>query len=239
MGSEYVYKDILSAVEYAEKHAEIDKDRIYLVGGSGGGYAALLMAGRAPELWVAVSAWCPISDLKKWHVQCKKAKRGYYKHIEKACGGIPGKDKEADKQCVKRSACTYLADAKGMNLDINTGIHDGHSGSVPISHSLEAFNIVASPEDRIAEEDIVFFVEKEKTPPALLKESGGKIQNKKIHFRRISGNARVTIFEGGHNIFHNPALNWLEKQRKGKPAVWDVKNSTRIKYSEKDSQVAR
>ena len=36
-------------------------------------------------------------------------------------------------------------------------------------------------------------------------------------FRRASGNTRVTIFEGGHEIVHQAALNWLAKQRKGQP----------------------
>jgi hypothetical protein len=35
---------------------------------------------------------------------------------------------------------------------------------------------------------------------------------------------RVTIFEGGHEIVHQAALNWLAKQRKGQPPVWEVKD---------------
>lgn len=240
MGSELVVKDIISAVDYVRKHVKIDPDRIYLIGGSGGGYGALLMAGRAPEIWAGVSAWCPISDLKKWHAECEKAKRGYYKHIEKAVEGIPGQDAKADEECRKRSANTYLKNAKAVNLDIATGIHDGHTGSVPISHTLEAFNVVADPKDQIASEDIEYFVEKEETPPALKKESGGKLQNRLIHFRRTSNNVRVTIFEGGHNILHRPGLNWLEHQMKGEPAVWNVKKSqTKVNYSEEDSQLAK
>lgn len=239
MGSELAVKDIVSAVDYAKKNANIDENRIYLIGGSGGGYASLLMAGRHPEIWAGVSSWCPISDLKKWHAECKKAGRGYYKHIEKSCQGIPGKDPKADEECRKRSAITYLKNAKGVNLDISTGIHDGHSGSVPISHTLEAFNEVCAPKDKISEEDIAFFVREEKTPPALEKEAQGKLANRKIHFRRTSGNARVTIFEGGHNILHNPGLNWLDAQRKDKPAVWDAKEKTKLKYSDQDSKVSK
>ena len=40
--------------------------------------------------------------------------------------------------------------------------------------------------------------------------------------RKTSGNTRVTVFEGGHAILFEAALAWLEQQRKGKPAVWDV-----------------
>jgi hypothetical protein len=47
-------------------------------------------------------------------------------------------------------------------------------------------------------------------------------------FRATSGNTRVTIFEGGHEIVHQAALNWLARQRKGQPPVWDVKDFSPI-----------
>jgi len=88
-GSELVVKDILSAVAFAEQHAVVDQTRIYLVGASGGGYAALLMAGRAPEVWAGVSAWVPISDLTKWHAETTKRKLKYARDIELSLGGKP------------------------------------------------------------------------------------------------------------------------------------------------------
>ena len=241
MGSELAIQDIIDAVEYAKSQADIDTDRIYLVGGSGGGYATLLMAGRAPGIWAACSAWCPISDLKKWHGQCKKVKLGYYAQIEKSAGGNPQKDAKANEECVKRSANTYLASAKDVTLEIATGIHDGHNGSVPVSHALEAFNVLAKPEDRISEEDIKYFVEKEAVPPhlAMKKKELIPTTNRVIHFRRVSGNVRVTIFEGGHELLPNPALNWLEQQRKGQAPKWDTEIKTKIKVSDSDSKVGK
>ena len=38
-----------------------------------------------------------------------------------------------------RSPVRHLAKAADVPLDINTGIHDGHTGSVPVSQSIEAF----------------------------------------------------------------------------------------------------
>ena len=40
MGSEQVITDILGAVEYAKQHSNVDTRRIFLIGESGGGYAA-------------------------------------------------------------------------------------------------------------------------------------------------------------------------------------------------------
>lgn len=60
------------------------------IGGPGfpGGKAALLMAGRAPEIWAGVSAWCGIYDLAAWHQQ--KAGKRYWSALEAVCGGTPG-----------------------------------------------------------------------------------------------------------------------------------------------------
>ena len=209
-------KDILSAVDYVKSKVKVDPNRIYLIGASGGGYTALMMAGRAPEVWAGVSAWVPISDLKAWHEQCKAKGRGYYRHIVASCGGPPGASAKVDEQYRRRSPVTWLANAKNVNLDINAGIHDGHKGSVPISHSLVAFNTIADPKDRLTDAQIKHFVEKEAVPPELKKPVVDKTypRTRPPLFRRASGKTRVTIFEGGHGILAGPALVWLEKQKK-------------------------
>lgn len=241
MGSELVVQDIIDAVEYAKSQADIDNDRIYLLGGSGGGHATLLMAGRAPRIWAACSAWCPISDVKKWHDECRKAKRDYYKHIELSAGGDPQNDPDASEECRKRSANIYLANAKDLPLEIATGIHDGHTGSVPVSQTLEAFNILANPEDRISEADIKYFNEKEAVPPHLALKTKEIIPTtgREIHFSRISGNTRVTIFEGGHDLLPNPALNWLERQKKRQRPDWSTEITTEIKTDDSESKVGK
>lgn len=215
-GSELVVQDILSAVEYAKRTAKVDTSRVYLVGGSGGGYASLLLAGRAPEVWTAVSAWVPITDLKAWYFESIRKKQKYADDIVKSVGGIPNDGTPAEAECRQRSVVTYLARAKGLPLDINAGIHDGHRGSVPISHALNAFNLVAAPADRITPDAITWFVEKEQVPPSL---AAGAADDptygaKKVLFRRQSGQVRVTIFEGGHELLPEAALAWLEKQRR-------------------------
>ena len=215
-GSELVVKDILSAVAYAKKSAAVDENRIYLIGASGGGYASLLMAGRAPEIWAGVSAWVPILDLTKWHEETSKRKLRYTGEIEKSIGGKPVVGSKAFKDGLKRSAITYLERAKELNLDINAGITDGHNGSVPISHSLEAFNILSAEKDRISTEFIDEFTRTAKVPKGL---SGQAVNDatygaKKVLFRRQSGPVRVTIFQGGHEIIPEAGLQWLAKQKR-------------------------
>ena len=222
-GSDLVVSDIESAVEYVKSICKVDESRIYLIGGSGGGHASLLMAGRTPQIWTAVSSWCPISDIARWHDECKRSKRNYFEHIESACDGDPSVSSSAAAQAKRRSPVTYLASAIGKTIvDIGTGIHDGHKGSVPIGHTLRAFNQLAAPEDRIAPEDIEF-MEKSQEIPEHLKYQGEPdpaYGPYKVLMRRVSDLVRVTIFEGGHDLLPGPGMGFLEHQLRGKDPVW-------------------
>ena len=219
--SDLASQDILDAVAYARRDARIDSSRIYLVGGSGGGHMALVMAERAPDLWAGVSAWVPITDLAAWHAESKTRKNNYAKMLEQSCGGAPGPATEAEYR--HRSSLFHLAAAKGVPLDINTGIHDGHTGSVPVSHSLRAFNVLAASDKQISTEDIDFMVREQKIPAALAAEKQDDPERQKaILFRRNSGNARVTVFEGGHESESSSAVLWLSRQRKGQPADFSL-----------------
>lgn len=221
LGSELMVSDIVAAVEYMKKQVKVNESRIYLIGGSGGGHASLLLAGRHPEIWAGVSAWCPILDIELWHRH--HGSKGYGEHIEKACGGNPSTDEKARVEAVKRSPNTYLANAKTIPVDIAAGIHDGHSGSVPIDHSLNAFNLLANPEDHFQPEEIEYLVAKEAVPKTIPAPKHDKSYGKiKLHVRRSSHNVRVTIFEGGHSMLSNIGIEWLAKQRKGQAADWSA-----------------
>ncbi len=236
-GSEKAVQDIIDAVEYMKQHHKVDPDRIYLVGVSGGGYASLLMAGRAPHLWAGVSAWVPISDVRAWWQQ--KDQGGptkYARDIEKAVGGRPDQNSRAAQECVKRSAVTYLHKASGVNLDINAGVADGHKGgSVPFTHSLYAFNRVVPEADRIDDDLIKAFYAKQALPEGVAKAEPDPLYGKKqVIFRKVSRNCRVTIFQGGHEIIHQAALNWLARQRKSQPAHWNVTSAYQLKTNKNE-----
>ena len=220
-GSDAVVSDIADAVAYMKKQAKVDHDRVYLIGGSGGGHAALLMAGRHPELWTAVSAWCPISDIAAWHNECEKSKRGYFRHIRMVCGGNPAVDKAAALEAEKRSPLTWIGGASRCVVDINAGIHDGHTGSVPVSHTLHVYNRLASPESKIPQEDIDFIVQQRKIPAKYGKpEADPGYGRKTVLLRKRSNLVRMTIFEGGHDLLPAPGMEWLSRQHRKKAPDW-------------------
>lgn len=224
MGSDAAVADIVSAVEWMKKQVKVDTERIYIIGGSGGGHMALLMAGRHPEIWAGVSAWCPISDLKKWCAFHKG--KGYGAHIIRNLKGDPRSNEASAKEATRRSPVTWLARAKDVAIDIGTGIHDGHRGSVPISEAFNAYNCLAAPGDKVAEKDIEFMVKNEKAPEGTPEFKDPGYGRRKIHYRKVSGKVRITIFEGGHHILSDYGFAWLLQQRKGKAAVWQgVKSS--------------
>ena len=223
-GSDFVISDIEDAVAYMKQNFAVDEKRIYLIGGSGGGHCALLMAGRRPDLFSAVSAWCPIHDLILWHKQCKTAGTKYDEHIETACGGDPQTEAAAQKEAQMRSPKSWLVNAaKKLPVDISTGIHDGHTGSVPVGHAIRAYNILADEADRITETDIGYIEKYRKVPEHLAAASSDPAYGiHTVYLRMVSNSVRLTLFEGGHNIFPEISGDWLEKQSSG--AVPDFAN---------------
>lgn len=234
-GSDFVISDLEDAVRFVCGNADIDKKRIYLCGGSGGGHCSLLLAARRPDLWTAVSSWCPISDICSWHEQSIALKQGYYKHIERACGGNPETDADAHKQAILRSPVSWLINAADLPLSINCGIHDGHDRySVPIDQSILAFNVLARPEDRIEQDDMVFMVENETVPEHLrYRDEDPAFGTHKVLLRRVSNNVRLTIFDGGHDLFDTAALEWLSRQVKGKLVDWNSGPASAARPSDK------
>ena len=218
--SEFAVQDILDAVAWARRQCKIDDRRIYLVGTSGGGHMSLVMAGRAPEIWAGVSAWVPISDLAQWHRDCSVSKNvRYAREMEMAFGGKPGDSKKVDAEYRQRSPLTHLPKAKGVALDINAGIHDGYTGSVPSIHSVYAFNVVASANGhsalRLTDAQIKHIREKRKVPVALSKERVDEVGRiREVLFRRSAGPARLTLFDGGHEGDMPTAIKWLAAQSK-------------------------
>ena len=228
-GSDLAVQDVVDAVNYAKRETAIDEGRIYVCGGSGGGHMALLMAGRHPELWAGVVAACPISDLSAWFKESVRLERGYWKKIYDSCGGTPW---ERRKEYARRSPVTWLARAKeaGVPVQIQTGIHDGHfPGSVPIGHAIRAFNVLANAADAVSDEDIDFMEKNEKVPEPLAFAGRDPFFGEKtrIHMRRTSANARLTIFEGGHSGNFDAGIDWLARQRRGRAVDWSLPETAR------------
>lgn len=224
-GSDLAFADLRAVLELAKARRRIDPERIYAVGVSGGGMMALLAAARMPEVWAAASAWVPVTDLAAWHADSRARKNKYAAMIERVCGGPPGASPAVDAAYAARSAVARLATARiSCPLDINTGIHDGFTGSVPVSHAIRAFNAVAAAANRIPEATVDALVKDRRVPADLaFADADPLYATKPVLLRRRSDSARLTVFDGGHDIVYEAGLSWLEAQRRNAPPAWDVK----------------
>lgn len=217
-GSLKAQQDILDAVDWARDTYPVDDQRIYLTGVSGGGHMTMLMVGRHPEIWAAASAWVGISDLATWHEFHNRTRSNYALMMENSCGGKPGDSPSVDAEYRARSPITYMHRAVDVPVDIAAGVHDGHSGSVPISQALRAFNAiaVAAKATPISQDEI-----RQISRPAgrlAQKLESDRVRDeslgREIHLRRHAGKSRVTVFEGGHEGNSEAAINWLGRHVK-------------------------
>ncbi len=201
-GSELARQDILDAVKAVLAKTEIDRSRIYLAGTSGGGHMSMLMASYYPNKFSAVSSWVGISDLAKWHgtTQLKPVTVRYARELEQCVGGIPGASDAVSYELKMRSPIFHLAKAVNVPLDINTGVRDGHTGSVPVSQSMEAYNVLlkANHQPEIPLDEIKKWTEAGAEEQVYTAAIDDPSYPRKVLFRSQVHQSRLTIFEGAH-----------------------------------------
>ncbi len=208
-------RDVIDAVEDASNHVIGPPPRIFLSGGSGGAHMGLSLAHHFPERFSSVSLWNPITDLAAWHAFHKEKDSPYAAMIEKCCGGPPGTTPAVDEQYRLRSPIHHLSKAVGLPIQINVGIHDGHRGSVPIDHSLAAFNVLArangQSEKQLSPDAIETLKHSARVPeglPADPLESSGR--SAPILFSRQAGPVSLVIFDGAHDTDFEGSISSFE-----------------------------
>ena len=219
MASELAIQDIMDAVAYAQEHASVDPSRIYVVGSSGGAMTALMVAAKHPDTWAGVMAWVPVFDIAAWYKWNSYFPiRKYNSQMDSALGGNPLTDAKAAEQARRRSPVTYITQAKDVPIFLAHGILDQ---LVQPDHSINAFNMLAKPEDRITPEQIKYILKNRALPEELKGEhesSYFREADPKVVFVRESNNARLVLFEGVHDMVYNPGLLWMQEQQR-RPAA--------------------
>jgi pimeloyl-ACP methyl ester carboxylesterase len=216
-GSKFARQDILDAIDHACTLWQVDRERIYLAGVSGGGHMSLLMAGHHPDRFSAISSWVGPTDLAEWHrFHTPDGKPGKYaKMIQKSMGGAPGTSSEIDAEYRDRSPVFHLHQATALPVSIWAGVEDGHSGSVPVSHSLRAFNSICRglQQPEISDQEIQQLVTDRRLRQPLATDTAADAElGREIFLRRHAGSSMVTIFAGGHESLPPAALAWLSRQ---------------------------
>ena len=213
MGSPLVISDIEDAIQYAIANTNSHPEEVHIVGVSGGGYATFLAYMNIQYPVKSFSAWAPISDIEAWYWESIGRKQKYATDMWKATSSDTVFNK---KEALRRSPVVQSFPKErreNAKLFIYEGVHDGYTGSVPITHSINMYNRLAgelkygtSDMDRIAAEagtDSVLVSQKEiidllskRTNPDNNKQQ--TLFGRSIYLSREYKNIRLTIFEGGH-----------------------------------------
>lgn len=208
--SDYVIEDIDEAIDWAIRNMKVDKKRIYIIGNSGGGYATLAMYMKSRHNINTFSAWSSISDLAKWYDESIERKNRYGPEIL-LCTGAAGK--LDNQKAWDRSPLfwdTPIRKRQSSKLFIYAGIHDGYTGSVPISHSIDFYNKLLFD---FKENDAGKFVSEQDSETLITTQNFIKsgiikyLGDRKIIYQKMAKNINLIIFEGGHEILGNTALD--------------------------------
>jgi poly(3-hydroxybutyrate) depolymerase len=192
-----VLDGISASIQFAESQGKVDRSAIYIVGVSGGGYTTLCayMSGKVHAR--AMIAWASITDLAVWHAQHTADQYG--KDVESCTGSSAGKLNLPE--CSKRSPISLGNGQPDTPVYIFAGIHDGFTGSVPITHSVRLFNRLADlyglPSQKIDDATLIEMLDRRVGPDST---KGKKIGGRLIHLERVAGAAHLTVFEGGHEM---------------------------------------
>ena len=205
--SEFALDDIDQAIDFAIKQGNVDPDRIYVNGVSGGGYAALALYMRSRHHIRSISVWVPISDLAAWHKQSVIRRATNYADNIIQCTG--SQDNVLDIEEAKaRSPIFWDVPGRDTRLHIYAGVFDGIQGSVPITQSINFYNKLVADLGAVDEKSQVSVEEKawllEHRMPSV---AMGEIGDRKICLQKQFKTIDLIIFEGNHEMLIDVAYH--------------------------------
>lgn len=211
-GSSLVLDDLLDAIHFTVKNALVDTTNVHIIGASGGGYLTLLAYMKLDYPVKSFNAWAPISDLVNWYWESRGRHNIYAKDIEKVAerNGKMNWD-ELRKRSPMDLPFPY-AKRKNAELNIYEGVHDGYTGSVPITHSILFYNKIAKalyPDNKkaiIPASVWISLLIKQCNPVA---DSSRKIGGRLIQLQKRLPKLSLTLFEGTHEMLVPQALALL------------------------------
>jgi len=213
MCSPLVLSDLEDAIAFALKHTNADPEEVHIIGVSGGGLATLFAYMNIGYPVKSFSAWVPISDIDAWYWESVGRQQKYAHDILKSVSATNTFNRENALLRSPLHQSFPKEKRERSTLFIYAGIHDGYTGSVPITHSLHMYNRLvgelkyntaqmetilshakADP-DLISEKEMIDLITKRMNPHY---NKYGTLLGRNIHLVRYYKNIRITIFEGSH-----------------------------------------
>ncbi|MGB3587535.1 MAG: prolyl oligopeptidase family serine peptidase [Tunicatimonas sp.] len=210
-GSKLVITDIDQAIDWTLENLPVNPDSIFVLGASGGGYATLVTYMKSRHRIRSFHAYVPISDLAAWYEESLVRNSRYARNILDCTAS---EDSTLNIDEAKRRSPLYWetpwSQRKNATLHLYAGVHDGYTGSVPITQSINFYNKVLH-DARVPDSTALV---SDKTIIRLLTQQRGNVTNqligdRKVHLQKSWQNISLTIFEGGHELLENVALEML------------------------------
>jgi len=213
--SEYVLHDIDDAISWARDNLHVDQRPIYVIGGSGGGYVALCVWMRSHQNIQAFSIWNPITDLTAWYAESAQRNNGYQNEIYR-CTGSSNNCLDA-ASALERSPLfwkTPVEKTEESQVHIFAGLYDGNgtgNNIVPLAHALKMYNKILvdlkakDPEVFVSDQEMKTLSQNKPTTPIENEQLG----DRKIYLRKKFQNVELIVFDGGHELLEEYALDLL------------------------------
>lgn len=214
--SEFVMTDIDEAIDWALKNLNVNLKQIYIAGVSGGGYATLAMYMKSRHEIHGFSAWASISDLSAWYQESVERKNKYAAEIIKCTGDGEKFDVQKARERSPFYWKTPVKKRRNSTLQIYAGVHDGYTGSVPISQSINFYNKLLID---AKEPDLQKFISDQDKLTLIKTQSFPNIRNNKslgdraILYQKSSEKITLTIFEGTHEMLNKAVLDLISKEQ--------------------------
>lgn len=211
-GSPWVVSDIEDAISYAIGQGNVDTTAIHIIGASGGGFATALMYMQTQHPVKSFSAWVPITNLVDWYFESLGRGTKYADHIRNATGSDTTLNLNEAKKRSPYFMQTPVQERRNSKIALYAGIHDGYTGSVPISQSVNFYNKLVQDTDPTATEAIVpletllHLVTKRHYSD---NKSIEMLGDREIIYQKNFQNISLILFEGTHEMLSDTALELL------------------------------
>ena len=161
------------------------------------------------------SVWVGLSDLQSWYWESLGRNNKYATDLITVSGGktVP------DFEDLKARSPLYMDFSRNphrtSNISIYAGIHDGYTGSVPITQSINFYNklilsLGAKPGQTVSDEEIIRLLTRRCDPDPAQNPLAG---DRAVHLFRQYGTVSLTLFEGGHEMLTDVAVGSVLKKK--------------------------
>jgi dienelactone hydrolase len=193
-----VISDVDDAIAWALREWNVDPEEITMVGVSGGGHVTCGMYLNTRHKVKEFHAWVPVIDIERWYQESTARKLVYAGEILQCVGTVANGELNVEEARRRSPIHMRIPDAPKGRLSIYAGIHDGYTGSVPVSHSIRFYNRLVDawgkPSERVSAEEMIDLLSRAATPNP----SHPAVRGRAVYLHRQSGPVSLTIFEGGH-----------------------------------------